>query len=72
MPPTFFSDRSEAIAPELSLRLVAGLRKIGMLDAQGYVTADPRYTTQVRVLALKIFTLDCAYEYCARWMRRAT
>lgn len=45
--PTFFSDRSEAITPELSIRLVAGLRKIGMLDAQGYVTADPRYTTQV-------------------------
>jgi len=49
VPPTFFSDRSEAIAPELSLRLVAGLRKIGMLDAQGYVTADPRYTTQAGI-----------------------
>lgn len=49
--PTFFSDRSQAITPELSIRLVAGLRKIGMLDAQGYVTADPRYTTQVRAAA---------------------
>lgn len=45
--PYFFSDRSEYIEPELSRRIVAGLRRIGMLDAQGYVTVDPRYTTKV-------------------------
>lgn len=44
---TFFSDRSDAISPDLSFKLVNGLRQIGMLDAQGYVTTDPRYTTQV-------------------------
>lgn len=70
MPPTFFSDRSEAIAPELSLRLVAGLRKIGMLDAQGYVTADPRYTTQAGIQVLQCL---CLYvdTIAACWMRRA-
>jgi hypothetical protein len=45
--PYFFSDRSQYIQPELSRRIVAGLRRIGMLDAQGYVTQDPRYTTKV-------------------------
>jgi len=29
------------------------LRKIGMLDVQAYVTADPCYTTQARARLLK-------------------
>ncbi|KAL4441477.1 hypothetical protein ABPG77_001981 [Micractinium sp. CCAP 211/92] len=43
---SFFSDRSQYISPELSREIVNGLRKIGMIDYQGYVTTDPRYTTQ--------------------------
>ncbi|PSC75566.1 hypothetical protein C2E20_1341 [Micractinium conductrix] len=43
---SFFSDRSEFITPELSRQIVNGLREIGMLDYQGFVTSDPRYTTQ--------------------------
>lgn len=39
--PTFFSDRSPVISREQSLRIVAGLRAIGMLDGEGHVTADP-------------------------------
>ncbi|KAL4444236.1 hypothetical protein ABPG75_011973 [Micractinium tetrahymenae] len=42
----FFSDRSQYITPELSREIVNGLREIGMIDYQGYVTTDPRYTTQ--------------------------
>lgn len=46
MPPSFFSDRSNYISSELSWRIVGGLRRIGMLDAAGMVTTDPRYTTK--------------------------
>lgn len=48
VPHSFFSDRSEYISADLSRRIVNGLRKIGMLDAAGFVTTDPRYTTQAR------------------------
>jgi hypothetical protein len=43
----FFADRSEFISAELSRQIVNGLHKIGMIDYQGYVTADPRQTKQV-------------------------
>lgn len=48
VPHSFFSDRSEFIPFGLSRMIVNGLHRIGMLDAQGYVTQDPRYTTKVR------------------------
>lgn len=46
VPHSFFSDRSEFIPFGLSRMIVNGLHRIGMLDAQGYVTQDPRYTTK--------------------------
>ena len=45
----FFADRSEFISAELSRQIVNGLRKIGMIDYQGYVTTDPRQTKQVGI-----------------------
>ena len=40
--PTYFSDRSMYVAPELSVRVVAALQDIGMVNTTGYVTQDPR------------------------------
>ena len=38
--PTFFSDRSPAISQWQSRRIVAGLKRIGLVDRAGWVTAD--------------------------------
>ena len=38
--PTLFSDRSPAISREQSRRIVAGLKRIGLVDRAGWMTAD--------------------------------
>ncbi|EFN55357.1 hypothetical protein CHLNCDRAFT_134386 [Chlorella variabilis] len=42
--PTFFSDRSSRLSPEVSAKVVAALHEIDMLDERGMVTVDPRHT----------------------------
>ena len=40
MTPNFFSDRSPSISQWQSRRIVAGLKRIGLVDRAGWVTAD--------------------------------
>ena len=42
--PEFLSNRSERISPELAAKIVAALRTAGLLDGDGQVTQDPRYS----------------------------
>jgi hypothetical protein len=39
--PSYFSDRSPVISPRQSAAIVAGLQEIGMVDAEGWLLADP-------------------------------
>jgi hypothetical protein len=39
--PSYFSDRSPVISPRQSAAIVAGLQEIGMVDAKGWLLADP-------------------------------
>ena len=40
--PTFLSDRSPVISVTQSQHIVAGLQQIGLVDANGQLTADPK------------------------------
>ncbi|PRW51151.1 peroxisomal membrane 11A isoform A [Chlorella sorokiniana] len=40
--PTFFSDRASDFTPDLSERVTAALKEIGVIDADGNILAEPR------------------------------
>ncbi|KAL4441476.1 hypothetical protein ABPG77_001980 [Micractinium sp. CCAP 211/92] len=41
--PTFFSDQAADISPQLSIKIVAALKQIGVLDEKGWLLDDPRH-----------------------------
>ncbi|KAL4444235.1 hypothetical protein ABPG75_011972 [Micractinium tetrahymenae] len=41
--PAFFSDQAADVSPRLSVKIVAALKQIGVLDEQGWLQDDPRH-----------------------------
>ncbi|KAL4442067.1 hypothetical protein ABPG77_011328 [Micractinium sp. CCAP 211/92] len=51
--PSYFSDRAPVISPEQSKRIVAGLKQVGLIDADGQLVANPKDDDKPESLAYK-------------------